>query len=659
MIGGDFVMPISRRVKKFVFLLILSLVFSVQTQLKIYAASDSQLPEQESWVLSQVMQGNEADLQKGFREEGKKHLRATFLEKLLTKSLSTSTIPRQGVQISNAIIDGPMNLQYVEVDCLLSLHDCTFSDAVTFKESHFKRDLSFAGSRFLKIANFKGTQIDGSVLVNNTLFEGESVWRDAKIAKELHAEGAEFRSEQGKADFCGMEVGTSAFFKAAKFRGPTLFDLIHVGREFDAEKAEFFNQKKTANFNSMKVDQHALFSAIKFHGPVDFVLANVGGQFALDAVEFQSPKETIDFRNLKVGGTIFFRNAKFYGPVNFELATIGLNFRATGIEFLNACQEQNLSKIKVGQKFFFDDATACCDINLSYGDFYDLEVGGVKITKKEWRDKKVNIPILNLKGTLVQRELKIINVKIDELNASNMQVKGPALVDNVEIVSSADFRNSAFQTLLFQDVTFPKISKQSKSRKAYLGDLTYNYISIDKPDNADYTIEDYRKIRDFIEISPFNTQCYIQLETFLKRIGRDKWANETFISMHDRDLSEKLPWWSLRRWLEWFFWGVLAGYGRAPFRVFFVSLSLIGLGALLYDPDHLKVGKPNDGKRYKWMVIRVLISLDRFLPIDLGLVKYYDSKACHFLVWFYFHLELILGWILIPIALASIYSQIK
>ncbi len=653
-------MPISPWVKKLGFFLILGLVLFAQTQLKTYAAPDGgQLSRQESWVLRQVMQGNEADLQKGFREESKKHLRAAFLEKLLTNGFSNSPIPRQGVQISNAIIDGPINLQYVEIDCLLSLHDCTFTDAVTLKESHFKRDLSLAGSRFLQIANFKGIQIDGSVLVNNTLFEGESVWHDAKIGKELHAEKAEFRSEQGKADFCGMEVGTSAFFKAAKFRGPTLFDLIHIGREFDAEKAEFYNQKETANFNSMKVDQHALFSAIKFHGPVDFVLANIGGQFALDAAEFQNPKELIDFRNLKIGGTIFFRKAKFYGPVNFELATIGLNFRATGIEFFNECQEQNFSKIRVGQKFFFDNATVCCNLNLSYGDFYDLEIGGANSAGKAGQPEKVNIPVLSLKGSIVQRELKISNARIMELNASHLQVKGSALFDNVEIATLADFRNSAFQTLAFREVTFPEIDKKTGSRDVSLNELTYNYVSIDKIDNADYDANDYRKVRNLIATSPLNTQCYIQLEAFFKRIGRDQWANEIFISMHDRDLSEKLPWWSLRRWLEWFFWGVLAGYGRAPFRVFFVSLSLIGLGALLYDPGHLKVGKPKDGKIYKWLAIRLLISLDRFLPIDLGLVKYWDSKACHFLVWLYFHLELILGWILIPVALASIYSQIK
>ncbi|MCK9374673.1 MAG: hypothetical protein M0P73_00835 [Syntrophobacterales bacterium] len=636
----------------------LVLLFVLRAQSYAANTGAGQLTEPERWVLSQIEQGHPADLQ-GFGQETKRRLRAAFLEKLLTNGFSNLRIPRQGVQISHAVIEGPLNLEYITIDHLLRLDDCTFPDAVTFKESHFKKDLSITNGKFLQPANFKGIKIDGSVFCNHTLFEAESVWRDAKISKELHADGAGFRSPTGKADFCGMEVGTSAFFKSAQFQGPVLFDLIHIGREFDAENAEFFSEAETANFNSMKVDQHALFTSTKFHGPVDFVLARVGLQFCLDKAEFLNPVKVADFRNLKVGGTIFFRGAQFHGPVKFELADIGLNLRATGIKFLNQCQPQDFSKMKVGHKVFWDGALVCGNLDLSYGDFYDLEISGTPIDGRKGLEKSVNLPALNLRGTLVQRELKIAHARIMVLDASHMQVKGPAQFTNVEIVTSADFRRSAFQGLAFKEVRFPEPDKSTHIRKVYLTDLSYNGISIDKIDDADYSPKDYQALRNLVETSPFNTQSYVQLEAFLKRLGRDKWANEVFIRMHDRDLAEKMPWWSVRRWLEWFFWGKLAGYGRAPYRVFFVSLSLIGLGALLFDPCHLKVGRPTDGKVYKSVAIRFLISLDRFLPIDLGLVKYWNSKGSHFLIWLYFHLEQILGWILIPIALASIYSQIK
>ena len=123
---------------------------------------------------------------------------------------------------------------------------------------------------------------------------------------------------------------------------------------------------------------------------------------------------------------------------------------------------------------------------------------------------------------------------------------------------------------------------------------------------------------------------------------------------------KRCRWYDPRRWLEWFFWGKIAGYGRAPFRVFFLGLAFIILGACLFNPVYLKENQiPHEGKRYRSVFIRLFISLDRFLPIELGLAKNYDVQDRSFFVWLYFFLHQVLGWILIPIGLASIYSQLK
>ena len=93
---------------------------------------------------------------------------------------------------------------------------------------------------------------------------------------------------------------------------------------------------------------------------------------------------------------------------------------------------------------------------------------------------------------------------------------------------------------------------------------------------------------------------------------------------------------------------------------FSLALAFIILGACLFDPFFLREGKISyEGRTYKFVAIRFFISLDRFLPIDLGLAKHWDPQSCHFLVWLYFFMQQTIGWILIPIALASIYSQIR
>jgi hypothetical protein len=640
------------------------LLFSILGAIPGFAAAQpasQQLSETERWVLSQVREGREADLERKYAGNPEmQRLRAAFLEKLILGGFSNYRIPHRGIQIAHARIDEPLNLEYIEVDHPLSLSNCLFRKAVTFQESHFKKDLTLSGCKFLQAANFKGIKVGGNVFCNDAVFEQESLWSDAKIGEKFHALRAGFRSSEAKADFNAMKIGANAFFTSATFYGPVDFGLVHIGRQFNINKAEFFHKRETVNFISAKVEQIAYFKQVRFHGPVDFAIAQIGIQFNADEAEFFCPDQLANFSGMKVGNTIFFQRAKFHGPVKFEFAEIGVNFRGTGAAFANAGQTKNFSKMKVNQKVLLDKTVMAGKFDMSYGGFYDLDIQGLVRDDKGRPELMANLSLLNLKGTLVQRELKIANVGMGELDASNLQVKGPTQFINVDIKTRADFSNSNFQGLDFQDTKWPDKDKKSNTRKVYLNDMSYTSISIDKQENSDYDEKDFLKVKDFVEATPLNTQSYIQLEAFFKRIGKDQWANEIFIRMHDRELAEKMAWWDPRRWLEWFFWGVLAGYGRAPFRVLFVSVLLIILGALIYNPKYLQedVRSP-EGKAYKSIILRCFLSLDRFLPLDLGLGKHWDTRTSHFLIWFYFYFQLILGWILIPIVLASIYTQIK
>ncbi len=620
-----------------------------------------QLTEQERWVLSQVYEGQAADLEHKFGGQVQRHcLRAAFIEKLITGGFDRSRLPHKGIQIAHATIEGRLNLEYVEVDYPLTLSDCVFEHPVAWQESHFKKDLTLNGSKFLQAAHFKGIKVDGNVFCNDAVFEQESLWSDAKIGEKFHALRAVFRSNEAKADFYAMKVGTNAFFSGAVFYGPADFGLVHIGRQLNFNKAEFFNDKATVNFISLKVEQIAYFKEVRFHGPVDFAIAQVGMQFNADEAQFFCPEKLANFSGIKVGNTIYFQRAEFHGPVKFEFAEIGVNFRGTEAGFLHESQRKNFSRMKVNHKVFLDKAIICGTLDMSYSDFYDLDIKGLRKEENGDRQHSVNISLLNLKGTVVQRELTIANAGIDDLDAGNLQVKGPAQFIHTDIRTRADFRNCVFQSLDFKEMQWPGKDKTTNIRHVYLNDMSYSSISIDKPDDSDYDRKNFLEIEDFLEASPFNTQSYVQLEAFFKRIGREPWANEVFIRMHDRDLAEKMAWWDPRRGLEWFFWGVLAGYGRAPFRVIFISLFFIVIGALVYDPEHLHEDmRPPAGKTYTSVIMRCFLSLDRFLPVELGLGKHWNSRASHFFIWLYFHLELILGWILIPIALASIYTQIK
>lgn len=668
---------LSRAAVLFFVLILLVIGLPPEARSAATAPDDQQLSEPEAWVLKQVKEGKAADLAEKFGpEEQRRQVAAGFLKKLLAEAFKGEAIPYQGVQLAHAvIIDGPLDLSSLAIKYPLTLSHCLFTDDVTLAKSHCHKDLSLAGSTFLKSADFRGIKVDGRVNIEHAVFEGECLWVDADVSEKFLANGAEFRSVDRKADFRTINVATEAYFIGAKFYGPVDFELAHIGVRLNMNQAEFFHKTAPASFLALTVDKYALFNGAIFHGPVSFVIAQIGIQFWADGAEFLYPEVTqaefldpeepgADFRSIKTGNSIFFRKAVFQGPVRFEFAEIGLNFRATGAKF--ACNPKSFSQMKVGQEVFLDNVTINCDVDLSYGEFHDVVISGTVPEGRTVQESSMSIPRLTLNGVQVQRDLTIADARIGELLASNVYIKGPALFSNLAIRNLADFRHSSFAAMNFQKVAWPQPTKEQGKlvRKICLNELTYSSLSIDRQEDkdhrGDYQERDFDAISRFIENSPFNTQTYVQLEAFFKRIGKDDWANKAFIRMQDRDLEENLHWYDPVRWLEWLFWGRLAGYGKKPFRVFFISLSLILLGAYLFDPEYLLDNKKaTEGKLYKSLLLRFFLSVDRFLPIELGLAKNWDAKASRFFVWFYFHLQQILGWILIPIALASIYTQIK
>lgn len=601
------------KVLRFFVMLCLFLVIPAQYgKCQVGAVERKSLTPQEEWVLERVRQGREADLQEKFgADPGMHKLSAGFLTKLLVTGFDHGCTQYQGIQIVHAVIDEPLDLRNAEINYYTRLSRSLFKQELNCQNTNFKKPLDLSGSRFCGPVSFEEMKVDGDALYNDTVFEKEVEWTAATI-----------------------------------------------GGKFYAKRAEFCSEEKDAIFNGMKVNYTIYLSGAKFHGPVNFVVASTGRHLMVDKAKFLHPKGLANFKSIKVGWGANLNKSEFHGPVSFLSAEVNEEFRLQETKLLND-KTSNLSNLKVGQKLFFEVDTIRSDVDMSYGNFYDLQIGPSKIEKGKC-GKITGIPSVKLEGSAIQRNLIVNCIDTINLNASYLQVKGRANFNKVSIKNSADFSNSSFQNLIFDNVAWPERDKKTNVRKVDIGELTYNRISIDKPDNKEFQQEDFQKVKDFVDASPFNTQSYVQLETFFKRIGKESWANDIFMRMHNRGLTETMSWWDPRGWLEWFFWGVLAGYGRAPFRVFFVSLALIIVGAYLYNPLYLEKGKyAADGKRSRLIVIRVLLSLDRFLPVELGLGKKWDHEARHFLIWLFFYLEMILGWILIPIALASIYSQLK
>lgn len=169
------------------------------------------------------------------------------------------------------------------------------------------------------------------------------------------------------------------------------------------------------------------------------------------------------------------------------------------------------------------------------------------------------------------------------------------------------------------------------------------------------------KLATLLDQTQFRADVYARAEDFLRKNGKVDAANTVFFHYKAQERI-RLPWYS-RGWSR--FLSVFIGYGREPWLAFFWWLGLIAFGCVMFFKkswmtlsDERKGGE--ESNRYYnpfWY------SLDLFAPvIDLGSAKTWEPGPNHQYPWLarqYAYVHKILGWILIPIALATITGYLK
>jgi hypothetical protein len=594
----------------------------------------------------------------------------------------------KGAQFQGQGPDNKVNFNGMKVGQSAFIDNAVFQGPVIFGGADIGGQFSAKGAQFQgqgkeNKANFNAMKVGQDAFFNNAVFQGPSDFGGADIGGQFGAQRAKFQGQgpDNKANFNAMMVGLDAFFNKAVYQGPVDFGSVEIGRAFIAERAQFQGQgpDNKVNFSAIKIGQNAFFNYAVFQGPVDFITSDIGGQFNAKGVQFQvqGQENAANFNGIKVGNDAFFDNAVFQGALDFINANIGGQFNAKKAKFENENGTALFAGIKVEDIAFFDGA-------LFKG---GLTLAGARLLDLMLCDLQSPVPELSLERTVVGRELSIKNVTVGKLPARNLEVKVNAALEQVTIQEEADWRDSSFQVLHLLEVTWPE-----NAQKVRLDGLTYKAITAgDKPGA-------WEKLLAWVQGSRFNTQNYSELEDYFARCGHRDRADKVYIAGKFRESREclkelkemswpapndqpgrrklrkslkemiKISWWHLRRlllwfshWVLWLSWGVLAGFGRKPGRVFLPALVLILLGWAIYHPVCLE--------KQHWLVsfqkshphwTGLVVSLDRFLPgVDLGVAKICKPDDLSAFVWFYWHFQKIMGWILAPIALAAIYTRIK
>jgi len=608
------------------------------------AAAWRGLTPQERYVLRQAYAGEFADLKAKYGEEPEnRQLSARFLADLLT---GTYQVHHKGVLIFHAVITEPLDLLLTRIPHSTILFNCVFKARFNCQDAVFEKHLVISGSTFEKEAIFHRIQVKKDLFCQNSTFQGAVDFTHAHIVGALVAEGARFLSLEAKANFNSLKVGQSAFWRTATFQGPVDFTKADIGVEFNAEGAQFLSKKHPAKFNGLKVENEVHLKQVVFQGGVDCVGADIGGQFNANGARFLSKEHEVNFNSLKVGKSAFFDNAGFHGPVNFASADIGGQFGADGARFLGRVKTANFQDMRVGQEAFFRNIIFNGDVNLGYGAYLALHLEGAK------KDKPLELRGLDslyLTGTVVRRGLRLANFNLANLDVSHLRVTGPSIFEGVSIKESANFQDAHLEALKFKNMQWPVVTKNLR-----LDGLTYTSLWVDKPDN-------WPGMLAWVGKSALHSQGYLELEKYYARSGQQYWAEKAFLARKDRELAQ-MSWY--KAWPLWLVWGSV-GYGREPGNALFYSLIIIVIGAFFYSPQLLKQEVYDSWEkwlttRFKSALVRLLLSLDQFLPIvNLGLAQELDLTKVSLgrLVYFTFHR--MMGVMLILMALAAVVTQLS
>lgn len=566
----------------------------------------------------------------------------------------------RSVFLDNAVFKGPVNFGNANVGGQLNA-----------KEAHFE------GKGKENQITFNGIQVGQGVFFHGAEFHGPVDFVSADLGRYFGFESVHCMG-QGRdnlVSFNGMKVSQDAFFHNSFFYGPVDFGGADIGRQFNAKGARFIgdDEENQAGFNAMKVGHNAIFDHALFKWPVDFSGINISRQFSADGAEFQYWESPALFHRLEVNQDAYFRGASFQGDVDFTMMHIFGSFYFDPLQEIDkmkptkvkgkarfggslidgqlkmdsACfgekGEDSLASfngLTVGQEAFFRGTTFEGGVHICFAHLRDLIFEG-----------NPAISEMFLENSNIVRKLEISRTNIGTFQARNLEVKGPTTLRQVKISGEADLQYSAFQTLNLDEVKWPK--SEDDRQGTNLGGLTFQNI-----DAGGWQI-----VMDWLALSRFNSQTYSQVEGYLQRSGYKTWADKVFIAGKRREVG-LLPCW--KKWPTKIFWGLLAGYGRKPYLTLPWIFLIVALGALVFSPDfdpktlesHLYLKAMSD---IYPCTTKVILSLDRFIPgVDLGVAKYWAPPAslCLF-SWIYWYVQKLLGWILVPIALAAIYTRIK
>ena len=544
----------------------------------------------------------------------------------------TQETPQDGeFSLDNATIKGKLDLRHRVISVAVALTNCIFTDEVDLRYCEFKQCIDFSGNRFKGDFNSGDetrsfTIYQKDLICNNTVFEGGASFNGARCEGSGYFHNATFENREENIDFAHATFGVNLDCIGTTFKGGVIFNNLHCEESGFFKNAQFENREENIDF------AHATFGV------------------NLDCTEARF-KGGASFNNLHCEGFGFFKNAQFENReenIGFVHATFN-HLECTGAIFKGGASFNGLQCEGAG---FFKNAqfeNAETEIIFAYATF------------------GVNLECQNA-------------IFAGGVNFLNIQISGKAVFWETKFQNSVNFNGATIHNLLL-----PRDSDASDSFPFEKKDIDLRRCTFDIFEG---TKEQQKQIVEAQSPEKFSQDPYLQFERYYRSIGDEAYAKKIYYdgqcALRKNALNRKNPeiqwsWWKrisdwvlcwtvgygVRMWLSflWIFLFLCAGAV-----VFWSNGALVPKNAKSINTGSSAVEQPdkadeaaqtgNKDKFFTHLCHRLWYSLDLFIPIvNLRIVEGYKRFHGWRAAYGVFHI--VMGWILVPLLIASLSGVIK
>ena len=254
---------------------------------------------------------------------------------------------------------------------------------------------------------------------------------------------------------------------------------------------------------------------------------------------------------------------------------------------------------------------------------------------------------VDFKNSRVLGDLKFNGARFTHLTAlasfEDLKVEGSTFFSQAQFAGYVSLKDSRFNALDLTQVQWPE---RKEGEWLWLNGAGYQRISAGEDKSSWSNL--LALVDRAAHRSAYSSDIYTSLAEFYRREGYLSEANQFLIAQKRRERDEVLQG---RAWCWSLFLDLFVGYGRSPERALLWSTLIILIGMIVFRPHRMEPRTTNlktDTYSPFWY------SIDLFLP----LIKLQDAE-----LWkpnddfrfarFWSRLHTMLGWALIPIALAA------